>query len=43
MLTSAGGYQREFRRGETVLVPAAAPPLRWMSSAAQLLRVLIPS
>lgn len=43
-LRSAGGYQREFRRGETVLIPASAPGLRWKpggSTPPEFLRVLI--
>ena len=46
MLKSTSGYYREFRRGETVLVPASAPALRWSPVGLcepELLRVLIPS
>ena len=45
-LSSTGGYRREFRRGETVLVPAAAPTLSWAAGGPReptLLRVLIPA
>lgn len=44
---AAGGYRRIFRRGETVLVPAAAGPLRWQPSgvgnSATLLGVRLPA
>ncbi|HVW00776.1 MAG TPA: type I phosphomannose isomerase catalytic subunit [Planctomycetaceae bacterium] len=46
VLQSKGGYRREFSRGETVLVPAAAPRLEWSPGTAgpvQLLRVVIPA
>jgi mannose-6-phosphate isomerase len=42
----ATGYHRQFRRGETVLVPAAASQLQWLprpgATAATLLGVLMP-
>jgi mannose-6-phosphate isomerase class I len=44
--SSASGYSRTLRRGEAVLVPAAAPPLTWLPLAdgppATLLGVRVP-
>jgi len=37
-----GEYRRHFQRGETVLVPASAPPLIWKSGDAALLAVRLP-
>jgi mannose-6-phosphate isomerase len=31
-LTGENGYAREFKKGETVLIPAASPPLTWRPS-----------
>jgi mannose-6-phosphate isomerase len=43
-LQSRDGYERLFRRGETTLIPAAAPPLVWvpLTRSATLLRVSLP-
>jgi mannose-6-phosphate isomerase len=44
LASAEGAYRREFRCGETVLVPASAPPLTWRpaSGGLTLLRVHLP-
>jgi mannose-6-phosphate isomerase len=39
---TGGKYQRRFQRGETVLVPASAPPLFWKTGDATVLGVRLP-